>query len=545
MTDNNIKHNEWWRGSAIYQIYPRSFLDTNGDGVGDLKGITEKLEYIASLHVDGIWISPFFLSPMKDYGYDVSDFCTVDPIFGGMDDFDALLKKAHDLDLKVIIDFALNHTSEEHAWFQESNKSKTNAKADWYVWANPKSDGSPPNNWQSIFGGPAWTFHTGRSQYYMHSFLKEQPELNYHNPEVRKTIFDIARFWLDKGVDGFRLDAVNHCFCDDHLRDNPGAVSDHNEGVQFDGLWPYSMQQHIYDKSRPEMIAFIEELRALTDEYEGRYLIGEIGDDHAFQRAAEYTEGDKRLHTAYSTAMMGGQSVHINAETFSLPVKEELSFNGTSWPSWAYCNHDVVRVASRWDKNNPDGNPNYTKMLMASLGCLRGSYCVYQGEELGLKEAILDFEDLHDPWGIATWPAWQGRDGCRTPMPWDNTAKNTGFSDKDGKPWLPVCKTHVPMAVSVQEKDPNSMLNFTRKFMEWRKKQTVLRTGHIEFCDFGNDVLGFIRYNDDTQMLCVFNLSNTPQELKGIEESETLYSLGASLEGGSLSLDAFGFAICA
>lgn len=545
MNDKNIKNNEWWRGSAIYQIYPRSFLDTNGDGVGDLKGITEKLEYIASLHVDGIWISPFFLSPMKDYGYDVSDFCTVDPIFGGMDDFDALLKKAHDLDLKVIIDFALNHTSEEHAWFQESNKSKTNAKADWYVWANPKSDGSPPNNWQSIFGGPAWTFHTGRSQYYMHSFLKEQPELNYHNPEVRKTIFDIARFWLDKGVDGFRLDAVNHCFCDDHLRDNPGAVSDHNEGVQFDGLWPYSMQQHVYDKSQPEMIPFLEDLRALTDEYEGRYLIGEIGDDHAFQRAAEYTEGDKRLHTAYSTAMLGGQSVHINAETFSLPVKEELSFNGTSWPSWAYCNHDVVRVASRWDKNNPDGNPNYTKMLMASLGCLRGSYCVYQGEELGLKEAILDFEDLHDPWGIATWPAWQGRDGCRTPMPWDNTAKNTGFSDKDGKPWLPVCKTHVPMAVSVQEKDPNSMLNFTREFMKWRKKQTVLRTGHIEFCDFGDDVLGFIRHNDDTQVLCAFNLSNTSQELQGIKESQTLYSLGATLEGGSLSLDAFGFAICA
>ncbi len=535
--------NKWWRGGAIYQIYPRSFYDSDANGIGDLKGITEKLDYVASLGVEGVWISPFFTSPMKDFGYDVSDFRDIDPIFGTMDDFDTLLEQAHALGLKIIIDLVFSHTSDQHEWFQLSCKGNDNPKSDWYVWADPNPDGSPPTNWQSIFGGPAWTFNTTREKYYLHNFLKEQPDLNYHNPAVQDEALNIAKFWLNKGVDGFRLDTVNFYFHDKQLRNNPPKEKGEYGGTQYDGLWPYGMQHHKYDKTQPENLDFIERLRALTDLYEDRFLIGEVGDDDQIQTAVDYTSGDNRLHSAYSFALLGGQHKKLLSSHISDPVKEELSKGGESWPSWAMSNHDVIRTATRWGENNPKNHANYSKMTMAILGCLRGSICIYQGEELGLTEAELKFEHLVDPWGIALWPEWQGRDGCRTPMPWNEFKHNAGFTEMEGTPWLPVCRKHYPLAVRQQELDEKSMLSFTKDFLVWRKNHPVLKYGDIEFLDYDDDILAFFRIDADQKYLCVFNLSDQEQTIDIGIQADTLYALDSSLSGESLSLSSFGFSI--
>lgn len=495
---------EWWRGAVIYQIYPRSFLDTNGDGVGDLKGITDKIPYIASLGVDGIWICPFFKSPMRDFGYDVSDYRDVDPLFGTMADFDRLMVEAKKHELKVIIDLVLSHTSQRHPWFMESRKNRDNPKADWYVWANPRQDGTPPNNWVSIFGGPAWTFEPRRKQYYMHNFLKQQPDLNFHNFEVQDAVLDIARFWLERGVDGFRLDTVNLYFHDTQLRDNPPKQPGHDFGTQLEIPDPYNEQHHVYDKSRPENLLFIKKFRKLLDEY-GAFSVGEIGDDDPVMRAAEYTEGKDHLHTAYNLQMMSGAHKTLTPALIRQPIEEFLKFHG-SWPSWAFSNHDVVRAASRWC---PQGegyahDPALSKMLIALLGCLNGTQFLYQGEELGLPEAKLKFEELKDPWGIHLWPSWQGRDGCRTPMPWNKT-ENAGFSSI--KPWLPIPSIHQDLTVADQNKDPESVLNFARKFLNWRKTQDILKSGSITFHDAGEDILSFARTLNGQTVNCRFHLS--------------------------------------
>jgi alpha-glucosidase len=542
MNSNDIN---WWRGGAIYQIYPRSFYDSNGDGIGDLKGITEKLDYVASLGVEAIWISPFFKSPMLDFGYDVSDFRRIDEIFGTMEDFEELLDQAHDRGLKIIIDLVLSHTSDQHEWFRESCKGKnTNKFDDWYVWADPKPDGSAPNNWQSVFGGPAWSFNAKRGQYYLHNFLKEQPDLNYHNPDVQEEALNTAKFWLDKGVDGFRLDVVNFYFHDQELRDNPPRRADDGNGcIQYEGLWPYTMQHHVYDKSRPENTAFLEKIRSMTDDYDA-FLVGEIGDDTPFALAADYTSGDERLHTAYSTAMMAGQSVGVKADDFIEPVTQEKEVTGKSWPCWAFSNHDTVRVASRWEKNNPDEDPQFVKMLMAVLACLRGTFCLYQGEELGFKEAQLKYEDLVDPWGIALWPEWQGRDGCRTPMAWNEYMPHAGFTRDEAQPWLPVCRKHYPLAVRQQQLDKNSSLNFTKDFLKWRKDQQVLKTGDIEFLETSQSVLAFKRYDDIHTYICLFNLAKGEERVElNTNLKETLYSLGADVSCSSVFLSSFGFAV--
>lgn len=295
------KH-EWWRGAVFYQIYPRSFYDTTGNGVGDLQGITDKLEYIAALGVDALWISPFLRSPQHDYGYDISDYYAVDLLFGNLEDFKTLLDGAHDLGLKVIMDMVLNHTSDQHAWFGESKLSRNNPKADWYVWADPKPDGSP-NNWLSVFGGPAWQYYPLRGQYYLHNFLKEQPDLNFHNQDVQYAMLDSCRFWLEFGIDGFRLDAVNFCMHDPQLRDNPPKDPAHSS-TQLEFPDAYSMQAHIYSKSQPENLDFMRKIRALLDEYDGRFAVAEIGDDNAVKTSALYTADNELLHTAYSFDLM-------------------------------------------------------------------------------------------------------------------------------------------------------------------------------------------------------------------------------------------------
>lgn len=332
----------WWRGGVIYQIYPRSFMDSRGDGIGDLPGVTEKLDYVASLNVDGIWLSPFFTSPMLDFGYDISNYRDVDPMFGTLDDFKALLAKAHRLGLKVMIDQVISHTSDQHAWFQESRQDRTNPKADWFVWADPKPDGTPPNNWLSIFGGPAWTFEPRRQQYYMHNFLTSQPDVNFHNPEARQAQLDNMRFWLELGVDGFRLDTVNFFFHDKELRNNPPVPKGEAKTLGAPDSNPYTWQRHVYDLSRPENLDFLKDLRALMDEYPGTTTVGEIGDDNPLERMAEYTAGGDKLHMAYTFDLLNKPH---SAAYLREVIERFQRLAGDAWPCWATSNHDVERSA--------------------------------------------------------------------------------------------------------------------------------------------------------------------------------------------------------
>ena len=416
-----MKHSftpDWWRNGTIYQIYPRSFFSAKNKEVGDLNGIRAKTDYLKSLGTDALWLSPFFKSPMKDYGYDVEDYCAIDPMFGTMADFDKLLAATHRAGLKLIIDQVYNHTSDRHAWFVESRQDRKNPKADWYVWADAKKDGSPPNNWQAIFGGSAWQWDARRCQYYLHQFLKEQPDLNFNNPQVQKALLKVAKFWLDKGVDGFRLDTA-HCYLQDpKLRDNPPASVKAFNIIEVN---PYFKQEHRYDIYYKHNLPFIESLRALTDKYKARMLVGEIGGDGQLDILSLYTQTQKRLHTAYTFGFLS----HFDAERFNdifLYLDKNLK---DGWPCWAFSNHDVMRVAGRGPKEKKH-LPAFTRMMMTLLLTMRGTPCIYQGEELGLSEADIAREDLRDPFGIEFWPEYKGRDGCRTPMPWEAHPHPTG-----------------------------------------------------------------------------------------------------------------------
>jgi alpha-glucosidase len=533
----SLKPAEWWRGGVIYQIYPRSFLDSNGDGTGDLAGITSKLDYVASLGVDAVWLSPFFRSPMKDFGYDVSDYRDVDPIFGTLADFDDLVSRAHELGLKVLIDKVLSHTSDEHPWFRASRADRDNAKADWYVWADAKADGSPPNNWLSIFGGSAWQWDSRRRQYYLHNFLRSQPDLNFHNPDVRRQILEEVQFWLDRGVDGLRLDTVNFYFHDRLLRDNPPKQ------IQKQGLDavplsnPYAFQQHIHDKSQPENIAFLNELRKLLDRYPATTTVGEIADDDPFGTMAEYTQGTDRLHKAYTFSLLSNDF----SAAYIREIVEALEARiGGGWPCWSIGNHDVTRVMTRW--GGTDGPAALAKVLMALLLSLRGSVCIYQGEELALTEADIPFELLQDPYGINFWPELKGRDGCRTPMPWQARAEHAGFSS--GQPWLPIPAEHLPNAVDVQDVDPDSVLNAYRRFIAWRREHRTLSKGTIRFIDAPEHSLAFIREHEQQGLLCAFNLSSQAVSISFDDtlELEPLEGHGFTSQGqpGRIDLPAYG-----
>ncbi|WP_040459126.1 alpha-glucosidase family protein [Gayadomonas joobiniege] len=507
----------WWKGAVIYQVYPRSFQDSNQDGVGDLQGIIQRLDYIKSLAVDAIWISPFFKSPMKDFGYDISDYRAIDPLFGEMDDFDELIEKAHQKNIKIIIDQVLSHTSDEHPWFLQSREDKTNDKADWYVWADARPDGTQPNNWLSIFGGPAWQWEPRRGQYYLHNFLTGQPDLNFHNPEVREAVLGNVKYWLDKGVDGFRLDAINFCFHDKQLRDNPAKPPEKRTGRGFSEDNPYAFQYHFYNNTQPENLAFMREIRALLDQYPGTVSLGEISSEDSLTTMAEYTSGGDKLHMGYSFELL----TKDYSVAYIRSTVEQLENSMTEgWPCWAFSNHDVERVASRW---NPKGivDPQQCKMLVALLTSLRGSTCLYQGEELGLGEAEVAFADLQDPYGITFWPNFKGRDGCRTPMPWqaDETSLHAGFSQT--KPWLPVDKNHQAQAVAKQDTCADSVLNANRTFLHWRQQQVALLEGDIKFIDTDEPILAFWRKHEEASLFCVFNLSEQPQTLNLAEFSQT------------------------
>jgi alpha-glucosidase len=489
----------WRQGAVIYHIYPRSFRDSNGDGIGDLRGITEKLGYVASLGVDGLWISPFFASPMRDFGYDVADYRAVDPVFGTLENFDRLIARAHELGLKVILDMVWGHTSDRHPWFIESRGARGNPRSDWYVWADPRPDGTPPNNWLSVFGGAAWTWEPGRRQYYLHHFLPEQPKLNLRNADVVAALLEIGAFWLDRGADGFRLDAVDFMAHDARLRDNPPAAP-----ATQTPLRPFAMQEHRWDRGDPGIFEVLARMRALLDRYPGSISIAEVGSvgnrDNAFERAAAYVGGEgRRLHAAYTLHVAKGPG-DLDAIRAAM-LEAERSFDQGSIV-WSFSNHDVERVASRWG----DGSPESASVFLALLATMRGCVTLYQGEELGLPEAELSVSQIQDPYGRAFWPGYKGRDGCRTPMPWERAAPHAGFSS--APPWLPVPEAHARLAVDQQDRDPASVLMTWRALMRMRRDRPALRLGSLHLLDAPAPLLAFERRHGRERVLCLFNLGD-------------------------------------
>jgi alpha-glucosidase len=512
---------EWWRGAVVYQIYPRSFADSNDDGIGDLPGITARLDHVASLGVDAIWLSPFFTSPMKDFGYDIADYRDVDPIFGTLADFDRLLERAHRLGLKVIIDQVYSHSSDQHGWFRESRQSRDNPKADWYVWADAKPDGSPPTNWQSVFHGPSWTWDARRGQYYLHNFLPEQPDLNVHNPDVQEALLETARFWLDRGVDGFRLDAINFAMHDPALRDNPPVAAGTGKRTR-----PFDFQHHIYNQSHPNIPAFLGRIRRLLDSYGGRFTVAEVGGEQSDREMKLFTDGPERLDSAY-----GFNFLYAASLTPALVRDMARLWTGApeeGWPSWAFSNHDAPRHVSRWAAGRD--RSAFAAVSMLLLMAFRGNVFLYQGEELGLPQADVPFERLRDPEAIANWPKTQGRDGARTPMPWVAGAPFAGFSAAE--PWLPLDPTHVPLAVDAQEADRFSTLNLTRRLVALRKREEALRTGEIRVVDTPAPLIAFERIAAGSRLLCLFNLGEEPVNWKLPAGSELIEAVGGDATRG-------------
>jgi alpha-glucosidase len=494
----------------IYQIYPRSFLDTNGDGIGDLPGVIEKIPYIADLGADAIWVSPFFTSPMRDFGYDISDYRGVDPIFGTIHDFEQLVNVAHKNNIKVLIDQVWGHCSDQHPWFRESRLNRTNAKEDWFTWADPHEDGYYPNNWIGIFGGPTWTWNAARGQYYLHHFLSTQPALNLWNDEVFEAVVADALFWIDMGVDGFRVDAMPHFLSDRALRDNPPLPKGKERTSFTADTNPRNFQDNIYTECQPELIPLVERFRH-TFQNRGRdiLLLGEIMTG-GLSYAAEFARGTKRMHTAYTGELISNDLTAPVIKSIITAVQKE--FDDPAKMTWSLGNHDVMRLYSRLsNKKNPEAS---WRLLVAWYFSLEGSLCWYNGDELGLAEADIPLDQIQDPFGKAFWPDFKGRDGCRTPMPWKKDDKNAGFSSGD-KAWLPVPVYHQELAVDTQLGQKESKLEFLKKCMTLRR-HPALAKGTLKLLEnIDDDVVGFIREKDGQKLLCLFNFSE--------ERSRTVY----------------------
>ena len=501
--------NKWWKGCTIYQVYPRSFHDSNNDGIGDLRGIINKIHYIQSLGVDALWISPFYESPMDDYGYDVSNYYAVDPIFGTLEDFTELVATAHDAGLKILVDLVISHTSDKHAWFKESSSNLDNEKSDWYCWADPKEDGNPPNNWLSIFGGSAWTWCSNRGEYYYHNFISSQPKLNFQNPKVLEELDRIITFWLEKGVDGFRLDTANFLYFDSLLRNNPSKSKE--ELIKYrlqeragDGVPrtnPYGYQKHVYDKTRPENVDYLKRLRTLLNKYPDKLILGELSSDDSFAEVGRYTSGNDKLHMAYTFELLctplDGDTLRSLFEYLENQIED-------GWSCWSFSNHDVVRAVTRYATDD-DLRDELSKLIITLLILLRGSIIIYQGEELGLMDAEVAYEDLQDPYGKPFWPDYKGRDGCRTPMPWQHDALQAGFSCS--QPWLPVPLEYYQLAVNLQEENQDSCLNFTRNLLKFRSSCEALRIGDISFIESSKNHLVLVRDSGNQKIISVLNLS--------------------------------------
>ncbi len=484
----------WWRGAVIYQIYVRSFADGNGDGVGDFKGLIDRLDYVAGLGVDAIWLSPIHPSPNRDWGYDVSDYEGINPEYGSASDFERVLSEAHDRGLKVLTDEVLAHTSDEHPWFRRSLIDSD--KADWYVWAAPKLDGTAPNNWLSAFGGPAWSYHPARRQYYHHKFLRQQPKLNWRNPGARGAALAVLDRLLAQGVDGFRLDVANAYLHDAALTDNPPVPE--NKRTPRDWAHAPKLQYHWYDSNLPENLQVLDEIRGLVDRYADRFVMGEFSE--LPERCGSFASPDEGLHSGYSFPLL---EAHVLSPDFVREHFAMLAHYPKHWPSVAFSNHDVVRTVTRFGGDR--ATPALAKLLLALLLSLKGTALLYQGEELGLTETRLRRDQLKDPVGDLYYPTNRGRDGCRTPMPWRADEPNLGFTT--GAPWLPLAPEHKALAVATQEDDPQSVLRFTRTLLAERWRSPALRHGEIELLDAPAPVLAFQRTHDRERVLCVFNMS--------------------------------------
>lgn len=479
----------WWKGAAVYQVYVRSFCDGNGDGQGDFPGLISKLDYIARLGVDAIWLSPIHPSPNRDWGYDVSDFESVHPDYGTLDDFKVLVAEAHARGIKVILDEVLAHTSDEHAWFAASRDGDPE-KRDWYIWADPKDDGTVPNNWLSVFGGPAWAYQPARRQYYHHKFLRQQPKLSWVNRDAREAALKILDLWLQRGADGFRLDVANAYLHDPSLRDNPAIPAVSRTLAEWAAA--ANMQRHLHDSNLEENKAMLDEIRRRVDAFDGRFVFGEFSEE--FERAGCYLPSDKGLHSGYNFALLGA----IDAEGVRAHL-ETLASYPDHWPAISFSNHDVIRTRSRFGEGS-------AKVMLALLFAMRGTILLYQGEELGLPEVDLTRHQLRDPVGDLYYPLFKGRDGCRTPMPWDSSKPHLGFSA--GEPWLPLGAAHEALAVSEQEKDPASALAFARKMLKARNDFSSLRDADLTLLDAKLPLLAFRR----GEIVCVFNLGRAPMD---------------------------------
>lgn len=487
----------WWQKGIVYQIYPRSFQDSNGDGVGDLNGIIARLDYVQSLGVDAIWISPIYPSPMADHGYDVADYTDIEPIFGNMDDFNKLLHAAHARHLKVILDWVPNHTSDEHPWFVDARASRDAAYRDWYIWRDAKPDGSPPNNWTAFFGGSAWEWDAHTEQYYLHLFHKKQPDLNWRNPEVRAAMFDILRYWLDKGVDGFRMDVIGLIMKDEQFRDNP-IVERHDPNI----LHTIVEQQMLYNADLPDVHPVLREIRQLFEGYDGdRVMIGEVFAKPISRWVAYYGTDNNGIHLPFNFDLMG---LPWRAADFQNSVATlEAALNPGNWPNYVLGNHDGPRIGTRF-------GPEARRVAAMLLLTLRGTPTLYMGEEIGMMDGHVPPEKMQDPQGLHFGPE-RSRDGCRTPFQW-STADYAGFSTTE--PWLPVADNYLEVNVLAQQQDTRSILTLYRQLIALRKATPALFGGaYTAVATPNEDVMAYIRSAEGERLLVLLNFVPTEQYL--------------------------------
>ena len=485
---------KWWQEGIVYQIYPRSFADSTGDGTGDLRGVISKLDYLEWLGIDAVWLSPIYPSPMADFGYDVSNYTDIHPMFGTLEDFDELVEKAHERGLKIILDFVPNHTSDEHPWFVESRSSRDNPKRDWYIWADPKPDGGFPNNWESNFGGPAWTWDGTSGQYYLNSFDPKQADLNWRNPEVREAMYGAMRFWYERGVDGFRIDVLNIMIKDEHLRDDPANPNWKPGGA------PGTANERVYSEDRPEVHGIVKEMRELADSYDERVLIGEIYLPVG-RLMAYYGEKMDGVHLPFNFQLILLED-WTAAKVQSIVEGYEAALPEGGWPNWVLGNHDQPRVASRI-------GPERARLAQMLLLTLRGTPTVYYGDEIGMQDVDIPEHLIVDPPGKVD-PKFS-RDPARTPMQWDGSHA-AGFTT--GDPWLPVAEDFAEVNVTVQKKDSGSMLTFFRSLIHLRKNLRALSVGSYISFETGNDaVFAYQREHDEQRVLVTLNFSDRPQSL--------------------------------
>jgi alpha-glucosidase len=484
----------WWRDGILYQIYPRSFADSDGDGLGDLPGITARLDYLAALGVDAIWLSPIYPSPDRDFGYDVADHTAVDPRLGTLGDFDRLVLEAHQRGIRIILDLVLNHTSDQHPWFRASRLRREDPKRDWYIWRRR------PNNWQASFGGRAWEHDPASGEYYLHLFTRQQPDVNWRNPQLRQAQLDVFRFWLERGVDGFRLDVFNAYFKHADLPDNPPKL----------GLRGFDRQRHVHDINQPEMIPLLNEMRRLLDSYPERYAVGETYLATP-EKAASYC-GPDRLHGAFSFDFTSFESELAAALRLyrwdpawileKILARDRVFDAAGVWPTTVLGNHDLPRTASRYCRGEDDSQ---ARLAMALLLTLRGTPFMYYGEEIGMRDIALRRSEILDPPGRRYWPIYKGRDGCRSPMQWD-ASQFAGFST--ARPWLPVHPDHAWRNVAAQQADPESLLHFTRKLIALRREHSALRRGDYLPLDGPRGSMVYLRSTAEETILLALNFTN-------------------------------------